>query len=99
MNNAFISFDKDNPIIYYNGAIYDEKETKIIENRGGENEIFKNQFIDIFDHSVGFSIPKNIYLGKNLTKIGCTQPEKINFEIFIEFNVSRIQGAPYFENR
>ena len=51
----------------------DEKETKITEKRGGgENENFKNQCIGIFNHSVGFSIPKNIYLGKNLTKIGCT---------------------------
>ena len=26
--------------IYYNGAMYDEKETEIIEKKGGENEIF-----------------------------------------------------------
>ena len=49
-----------------------KKRRKLSKIGGGENEIFKHQCIDIFDHSVGFSIPKNIYLGKNLTKIGCT---------------------------
>ena len=48
---------------------------------GGKNENLKYRLYDFFEYSNEFAISKNIYLDKNLTKIGQLQPEILNFQI------------------
>ena len=56
--------------IYYKWAVYDEKETKIIENRGGVKMKFLKISLMIFWPFSWIQQTKNLYLGNNLTKIG-----------------------------
>ena len=66
---------------------------------GGKNGNFNYRFYDFFDYLNEFSIQKNIYLDKNLTKIGQLQPEKLIFKILTHFRTYTKLMCPYHENR